>query len=38
VHFDELVAIMVDADTALLDDQLSGRTARQERPGSSSSS
>jgi GDPmannose 4,6-dehydratase len=38
VHFDELVGIMVDADTALLDDQLSGRTARQERPGSSSSS
>jgi GDPmannose 4,6-dehydratase len=37
VHFDQLVAIMVDADVALLDDQLSGRTARQQRPGLSSS-
>src|SRR5260370_2322676 len=33
VQFDQLVAIMVGADVALLDDQLSGRTARQQRPG-----
>ena len=31
VRFDELVQIMVDADVALLDDQLTGRAARRDR-------
>jgi GDPmannose 4,6-dehydratase len=33
VRFDDLVALMVDADIAALDDQLSGRAARRERGG-----
>ena len=33
VRFDDLVALMVDADVASLDDQLSGRAARRERGG-----